>query len=176
MVADANLALLAPEIALAVTAMLIMLADCFVRGGLPRNVVLALAVIGILVSAGLSIPLLGLNTTAFGRALAVDNFAVFFKLLFLAATFLVLLASTHLLDDFARFKAEFVGLLLLATTALMLMAAARELMTLYIALEMSSLSIAFLSAWAKRDLRSTEAGLKYFLLSAMSSAVLLYGM
>jgi NADH-quinone oxidoreductase subunit N len=176
MVADANLALLAPEIALAVTAMFIMLADSFVRGGLPRNVVLTLAVVGILISAGLSIPLLGLNTTAFGRALSVDDFAIFFKLLFLAATLLVILASTHLLDQFERFKAEFVGLLLLATTALMLMAAARELITIYIALEMSSLSIAFLSAWAKRDLRSTEAGLKYFLLSAMSSAVLLYGM
>src|SRR5204862_4854142 len=57
----------------------------------------------------------------------------------------------------------------------MVMATANELITVYLSLEMSSLSIAFLSAWNKKGLRSTEAGLKYFLLSAMSSAVLLYG-
>src|SRR5207249_4283177 len=76
----------------------------------------------------------------------------------------------------ARFRAEFVGLLMLATGALMLLAAANELITLYITLEISSLSTAFLAAWSRRDPRSVEAGLKYFLLSAMSSAVLLYGL
>jgi NADH-quinone oxidoreductase subunit N len=101
---------------------------------------------------------------------------VSFKLLFLGATLLVLLSSSSLLESIARYRAEFVGLLMLATVALMVLASANELITLYLALEISSLSIAFLSAWQKRDLRSTEAGLKYFLLSAMSSAVLLYGL
>src|SRR5919204_4918481 len=72
-------------------------------------------------------------------------------------------------------------LAVLATGGLMLMSAANELMSIYLALELSSLSLAFLAAWNKRDaiagqgLKSTEAGIKFFLLSAMSTAVLLYG-
>ena len=68
------------------------------------------------------------------------------------------------------------GLLLLTTVGLNLMAATSELMSIYLSLEISSLSLAFLSAWARDDLRSSEAGLKFFVLSALSSALLLFGM
>jgi NADH-quinone oxidoreductase subunit N len=154
----------------------VILADAFARGGLPRAWVFSIAGGGIVVSAMLALGLLGTTATSFSGALAVDTYAIYFKLLFLAATVLVLLAATSFVDSLPQYRAEFVGLLLFATTALMLLASANELITLYIALEMSSLSIAFLSAWAKRSRAATEAGLKYFLLSAMSSAVLLYGM
>lgn len=166
---------IAPELALATAAGVIILGDAFARRGLPRGAIFALAMISLAASAALAILLLRLDTTAFNGMLTVDAFAVYFKLLFLGAAALVLLASTPLLDAAPEHKGEFVGLLLLATAALMLLAAARELITVYLALEMSSLSIAFLSAWRKHELRSTEAGLKYFLLSAMSSAILLYG-
>ena len=79
-------------------------------------------------------------------------------------------------------EAEFYIIVLFATAGLMLMAQGNELMTIYLALEVTSLSLAFLAAWNKRDaiagqgLKSTEAGIKFFLLSAMSTAVLLYGM
>jgi NADH-quinone oxidoreductase subunit N len=79
-------------------------------------------------------------------------------------------------------EAEFYVIVLFATAGLMLMAQGNELMTIYLALEVTSLSLAFLAAWNKRDaiagqgLKSTEAGIKFFLLSAMSTAVLLYGM
>lgn len=173
---DVNPRLLGPELALVAAAVCVILIDAFVRGGLPRPAIFGIAGIGILASAALALGLIGANTTAFSGALAVDAYAVYFKLLFLAATALVLMASTNFIDSLPRYRAEFVGLLLFATTALMFLASAAELITVYIALEMSSLSIAFLSAWAKHDLKATEAGLKYFLLSAMSSAVLLYGM
>ena len=172
---DVNLRLLGPELALAAAAICVILGDAFLRGGLPRPVILAMAGVGILVSAVLTVGLFGGTATAFSGALTIDNYAAYFKLLFLAATVLVLLASTTFLDSLPRYRAEFVGLLLFATTALMFLASASDLVTVYISLEMSSLSIAFLSAWAKRGLTATEAGLKYFLLSAMSSAVLLYG-
>jgi NADH-quinone oxidoreductase subunit N len=170
-----NLRLLGPELAVAATAICIILGDAFARGGLPVRAVFTLAGIGVLASAALTIGLFGTTAVAFSGALAVDTYALYFKLLFLAATALVLLASTTFVHSLPRYRAEFVGLLLFATTALMLLASASELITVYIALEMSSLSIAFLSAWSKRSLTATEAGLKYFLLSAMSSAVLLYG-
>ena len=101
---------------------------------------------------------LGVTTTSFSGAFAVDTYAIYFKLLFLAATALVLLVSTSFVDSLPRYRAEFVGLLLFATTALMFLASANELITLYIALEMSSLSIAFLSAWAKRVARPPKPG------------------
>ena len=173
---ELNLQLLGPELALAGAAICVILADAFMPRGLTRPAIYAIAAIGIIVSAALALGLLGTSTTGFAGALAVDTYAVYFKLLFLAATALVLLSATGFVDSLPRYRAEFVGLLLLATTALMFLASATELITVYIALEMSSLSIAFLSAWAKRGLAATEAGLKYFLLSAMSSAVLLYGM
>lgn len=167
---------LAPELSLALTASAIVLLDAFWRGGLGRNALLGLATLGLSISALLAVPLLGVNTSAFGGALAVDGFAIFFKLLLAGATMLVLFASTELLDDTARHRAEYVGLLLFCTGALMLLAAAGDLLMAYIALETSGLSIALLAAWNKRDVRSTEAGLKFFLLSAMASAILLYGM
>jgi len=173
---DIDLTLLGPELALIAAASAIILGDAFVPRGLGRYATLTLAAIGIVTAEALAVSLLNANRSTFGGALAIDGYAVYFKLLFLAATAIVLLASTTFLDALPRYRAEFVGLLLFATTALMLLASAAELITVFVALEMSSLSIAFLSAWHKRALRSTEAGLKFFLLSAMSSAVLLYGM
>jgi NADH-quinone oxidoreductase subunit N len=173
---DVNLGAIAPEIVLVATASIILLGDALTRRGFPRGVALAIALIGLAVAALMAGPMLQQRTLAFNGSIAVDPFAVYFKLLFIGTAALILLASTSFLDEGARYRSEFVGLLLLTTTALMLMAAASDLITLYIALEMSSLSISFLSAWQKHDLRSTEAGLKYFLLSAMSSAILLYGM
>ncbi len=173
---DLNLQLLGPELALAATAICIILADAFTPRGLGRPAIYSVAGIGIGVSAALAIGLLETHASGFGGALTIDTYAIYFKLLFLVATALVLLSATSFVDALPRYRAEFVGLLLLATTALMFLASASELITVYISLEMSSLSIAFLSAWAKRGLAATEAGLKYFLLSAMSSAVLLYGM
>ncbi len=173
---DVNLGAIAPELVLVAAAAVIILMDAFLPRGLPRAAVLPLALLGLAVSAVVTIPLLQHSGTSFSGAISVDPYAIYFKLLFIIAAALVLLASASFLEDVARYRSEFVGLLLLATTALMLLAAASDLITIYIALEMSGLSIAFLSAWNKRDVRSTEAGLKYFLLSAMSSAVLLYGM
>jgi NADH-quinone oxidoreductase subunit N len=171
----ADLALLGPELALVVAGGIIILADAFARRGLPRNVILLLGIIGLGVSAGLAVRMIGVYTTAFSGAVVVDPFAVYFKLLIAGAAALVLLASSSMLDEHPRSRGEFVGLVLLCTAALMLLSAAQDLITVYISLEISSLSIAFLSAWNKRDARSAEAGLKFFLLSAMSSAILLYG-
>ncbi len=168
--------LLAPELALVAAGAIVILADAFARRRLPRPVIQGMGLIGLFFAFGLAIRMVGVQTTAFGGAVAVDLYAIYFKLLVAAAAALVVLASSTLLDEYPKARGEFVGLILLCTAALMLLAGARDLVTVYISLEISSLSIAFLSAWNKRDVRSAEAGLKFFLLSAMSSAILLYGM
>jgi len=120
--------------------------------------------------------------TAFGGFLVLDGFALFFEAIFLLTAMLVILSATTFADRDQLIEAEFYVMVLFSTSGLMLMASGNELMTIYLALEVTSLSLAFLAAWNKRDaiagqgLRSTEAGIKFFLLSAMSTAVLLYGM
>jgi NADH-quinone oxidoreductase subunit N len=153
----------------------IILADAFIPGGLSRRAMLSVAALGIAISAWAAISLGGSSASGFNGTIRADAFSLFFELLLLAGTLLVLLAAATLLEASPRYRAESVGLVLLATAALMLLASATELITIYLALETSSLSTAFLSAWNKKDLRSNEAGLKYFVLSAIASAVLLYG-
>lgn len=172
-----NLALLTPEIAVGTAAGVILLGEAFSPRGLARPVALSLALIGLLIAAALALPhsLLGAGQSTFSGAFSVDGFAVYFKLLLLIATFLVLLAAGRFFEQAERHQSESIALVLLSTAALMLLVSATELITLYVSLEMSSLAIAFLAAWLKRDARSTEAGLKFFLLNALSSAVLLYG-
>jgi NADH-quinone oxidoreductase subunit N len=173
---ESDLKQIIPQLVLLGAGLGIILGDAISPRGMPKGVVLALGAAGLLVAALAVIPLLGGARLVFGGSLAADGYAHYFWLLLLGATALVLFASGRLLDDLARYRAEFVGLLLLSTAALTMLAASNDLVTAYVSLEMSSLSIAFLSAWNKRDVRSTEAGLKFFLLSAMASAVLLYGM
>ena len=108
-------------------------------------------------------------------SLVVDKFSLFFKFLLVGAAALVALVSTDYVKRFQRFQAEYYALVLLSTTGMMLLASTVELITIYIALELTALPIAALAAFL-RDGRSTESGLKFLILSAISSAVLLYGM
>jgi NADH-quinone oxidoreductase subunit N len=180
-----GLFLLAPVLAIIITATLVLIVDLVITDWVSRRPLMWLSSLGVLVAFGL-IGMLWLggyaNNTAFGGFLAVDGFALFFQALFLLAALLVILSATTFADRQELVEAEFYVITLYCTAGLMLMAAANELMSIYLALELSSLSLAFLAAWNKRDtiagqgLKSTEAGIKFFLLSAMSTAVLLYGM
>jgi NADH-quinone oxidoreductase subunit N len=168
-----NLGLLAPELTLAGFAILVILLDLVV----PRKGWLAVvSIIGIVVAAGFAITMWGGSSQAlFNNMLAVDNFALFFKLLLLSIAFLVILASVDYVTKFARFQGEYYALVLLSALGMMLMAATTELISIYIALELASISLYALAGFLK-DPKSTEASLKYLLLGAVASAVLLFGM
>ena len=162
---------------LAVWASLILTVDLFVeRSKSAHRLMLVLSLVGVLLAMVATLALAGQNTTAFFGTVVVDNFAVFFKVIFLLAAGLVLLSAESLIERVGENAAEFCGLILFCTAGLMFMASGYELMTIYLALEISSLSLAFLAAWNKRELRSSEAGLKFFVLSAVSSGILLFGM
>jgi NADH-quinone oxidoreductase subunit N len=168
-----NLELFIPELILAASAVVVILLDLFV----PRKGALAIvSLIGIAVSAGFTLAMWGGTDQAiFNNRLAVDSFALFFKLLFLGIAALVILASQDYVSKMARFQGEYYALILLATLGMMLMAATTELISIYIALELASISLYALVGFLK-DPKSSEASLKYLLLGAIASAVMLYGM
>ena len=112
---------------------------------------------------------------AFSGTLLVDRFALFFNFLFPAVTGVVLLASFDYLDQMDDRAAEYLSLLLVISSGAMLLAASNDLIMIFIALEMQSVSQYVLAGFMK-DGRSSEAGLKYLLLGATSVAILLYGM
>jgi NADH-quinone oxidoreductase subunit N len=107
--------------------------------------------------------------------LVVDKFALFFKLLFPVMTALVILASTDYVSRFERFQGEYYALVLLSTLGMMLISAATDLISIFVALELISISLYALVGFLK-DSKSSEASLKYLLLGAIASAILLYGM
>src|SRR5919198_3515819 len=179
-----GLFLLAPVLGIVATGTLVLLIDLIITDWVSRRPLMWISALGILITFGL-IGMVWVSPSshaAFGGFLAMDGFALFFQALFLLAALLVILSATTFADRAEQVEAEFYVVTLYCTAGLMLMAAANELMSIYLALELSSLSLAFLAAWNKSDviagqgLKSTEAGIKFFLLSAMSTAVLLYGM
>jgi len=158
---------------IAAFAVLVILLDLVIR----QKYLLKIVSLGGLIAAGVfSVVMWGeTHPSIFNNMLAVDNFALFFKLLFLGIAFLVILASSDYISKFARFQGEYYALILISTLGMMLMAAATDLIALYVALELASISLYVLVGFLKTK-QSTESALKYMLLGAISSGVLLYGM
>lgn len=162
-----------PEITLMGFALLIIVADLFVKqkGMLPM-----IAIIGALISAIPALLMWGNPVTeSFSKMIAIDQFGLFFKLLILTSVVLVILASHKYVLNFDRFQGEYYALLLLSSIGLMLLVSAINFITIYVALELSSISLYILVSFLK-DKNSSEAGLKYLVLGAVASAILLYGM
>jgi NADH-quinone oxidoreductase subunit N len=164
-----------PELFLAAASMALLLLGVFLgeQGGktVAWGAIVALAVTFVLVVTQDT----GGGTIAFNGLFRADNFGSFMKALALVGgMFSLVLAQDHFEHEgLARF--EFPVLLLFATLGMMLMLSANDLMSLYIGLELQSLSLYVLAAIHRDDVRSTEAGLKYFVLGALSSGMLLYG-
>ena len=170
---------LSPELSMAGLGVLVLLVDLVVRR---KGLLPVVAVAGLAAPLAFSIALwLDLNGSGVSSAsyvfgtLAVDKFALFFKFLFVGVAALVVLVSTEYVKKFGRFQAEYYALILLSTSGMMLLASTTELITIYVSLELTALPIAALAAFL-RDSRSAESGLKFLILSAISSAVLLYGL
>jgi len=108
-------------------------------------------------------------------ALSVDRFALFFNFLIIGCVALVVLASTEYVRSVERFQGEYFGLILFAATGMMLLAAATELITIYVSLELTTLPLAALTAFLLTK-NSSEAGMKFLIIGAVSSALMLYGM
>ncbi len=163
--------LLSPEISIVGIALLTIVLDLFIQR---KGIVGAFAALGLLLPLAFSISLWDTSERAFGGVLIVDNFSLFFKFLFLGAAGMVILASQQNLQRFGRFQGEYYALVLLASAGMMLMAGTGELIAIYLALELNAISLVALVAFYSNS-RSTEAGVKFLVLSGVSSALLLYG-
>jgi len=163
-----------PELWLAVTGMALLMAGVFrARHTLGPFVGLA---VGVLIVAGIVV--LGPSSapaTAFGGMFVVDGFAVFAKVLVLTGAGLTLAMSVGYARREHMDRFEFPVLMVFATLGMMMMISANDLVALYVGLELQSLSLYVIAAFQRDSLRSTEAGLKYFVLGALASGMLLYG-
>lgn len=113
--------------------------------------------------------------TAFGGTFVFDRLAVVFKEIILAGVILTVAASVGTVSRLQAHRGEYYGMILFSAIGMMLMVSATELLTLYISLELSTVTLAVLATYHKTNRQSAEAGLKYVILGAISSAVLLYG-
>ncbi len=169
-----NFLLLSPELALVALAILLVVLDLVLteKGKVALPFV---GVAGLAATAGLVIALAGRREASFTGTFVVDDLASFFKVIFLAAAALVMLSSVDFIRRRTRYQGEYYATILFSTLGMMLMASGRELLTLYVALELTSISLYILAGFLKKDQGSTEAGLKYLLLGALASTALLYG-
>src|SRR4051794_22007627 len=163
-----------PEIVLAVGAMGLLMIGAF-RGQATTALVTGLAV-GLLILVGvLELTLPAGKLTSFGGSFIVDDFARFLKVLALIGSVATLVLSAEFLSDPSRRIFEYAILVLLSTLGMMVLISAGDLIALYLGLELMSLALYVVAASNRDNAKSTEAGLKYFVLGALSSGMLLYG-
>lgn len=154
---------------------LILLLLCLVSKKESKRVVPPLAITLAILTLLYTVIQFGLSENLFGGVYQVDPFASFFKILFLIALVLVLLSSYRYVAVRTERVAEFYALSTLATAGMMVMVSASDFIALYVGLELMTVSFYILTAYLVDDIRSNEAGLKYLILSAVSSAVMLFG-
>lgn len=171
--ADAAAAL--PEIWLAISAMALLMVGVFRREG-NYGLVRTLSGIAILIAA-LLVAKDGLTgtQTAFGGSFIVDDFARAMKFMVLVGTDVALVLSGSYLARHGMLKFEYPVLILLSAVGMMLMISANSLIALYLGLELQSLALYVIASIDRDNAKSSEAGLKYFVLGALSSGMLLYG-
>jgi len=165
--------LIAPEAFLFLWSLLILFISLGNKDSHPRNSGI-LSLIGLFVALILTwiIP----DGKFFGDTFIVDSYAKAFKLIFIGAAFMTILGSIDFITDKLKHRGEFYTLMLFCTTGMMFLASAGELISMYVALELSTIALYVLATFMKNDYKSTEAGLKYLILGAASSGMLLYGL
>lgn len=171
---EINLAPLLPAIIPAVTAMLIMLADALLPGK-NKSWLSIVALAGLVLAAFFTFSLYGPEQTAFNNSIVTSNLALGVALVVLATAFITILLSIDYLNSRNLDFGEYLALLLGAASGMILMALANDLIVIFLGLELFSLPLYVLCAFWRTNNMSLEAGMKYFLLGAFSSAFFLYG-
>ena len=164
-----------PEIFMAVSGMVLLMVGVF-RGDRATRAVSWAVVAVFIVTAFLVSRVSGPGILTFDGMFIADGFAVFMKQLALAGSALALIMSIGFNEREGIARFEFPILFLYATLGMMMMISANDLLALYVGLELQSLCLYVVAAYRRDNLRSSEAGLKYFVLGALSSGMLLYGM
>ncbi|HXZ03948.1 MAG TPA: NADH-quinone oxidoreductase subunit N [Ktedonobacteraceae bacterium] len=178
-----DLYLISPQLSLVFLALTVMVIDLIVKR---RIVTVAVALIGLIIPMGFAVsqallvgPMVSNHTLpgihAFFGMLVVDQYAIFFNILFLIIAAVTILSSYSYVGKYVKGYGEFYTLLLFSVTGMMFLASTSELLTIYISLELTSIPLYVMAGLLRTSERSAEAAVKYVLLGAMSSAILLYG-
>jgi NADH-quinone oxidoreductase subunit N len=163
-----------PELVLAVGAMALLMVGAY-RDVRTTGLITVLALILFVIVGALELTLPSGKLTTFNGSFIVDDFARFLKILALIGSGATLILSTEYLAESSRRIFEYSILVLLSTLGMMILISAGDLIMLYLGLELMSLALYVVAASNRDDAKSTEAGLKYFVLGALSSGMLLYG-
>ncbi|MBI5167702.1 MAG: NADH-quinone oxidoreductase subunit N [candidate division NC10 bacterium] len=166
---------ISPEMVLTTAAIILLILDFLLPPG-RRAVVGYTGLLGIGATFAALGASAGVRAEAFSGMYLSDPFTLFFKTIFLLIAALIILISLNYLSVEGVDQGEYYALVLFATVGMMIMAASGDLLSLYIGLETMSLSIYVLAGFLRKDRRSNEAALKYLLMGAFSSGILLYGM
>ncbi|MDQ3305437.1 MAG: NADH-quinone oxidoreductase subunit N [Actinomycetota bacterium] len=167
----------APEIILVATLVLLLFVDLVFeeRGRWASSTVAGIGLLAAVVPV-ITLAVDGADRSLFGGAYVVDNFALVLKALFLVAGYVTVLISTDYIAEGDYYEGEYYFMLVSSLLGMTVMASARDLISIFVALELLSIPAYLLAGWRKRDLRGNEASLKYYLLGVFASAVMLYGM
>src|SRR5882757_9558298 len=164
-----------PELVLAAGSMVLLMLGAYRGGEATTRLVTGLAIALLVVTGALELMLPAGKLTTFGGSFIVDDFARFLKILALIGSGVTLILSSEFLSDPSRRIFEYAILVLLSTLGMMVLISAGDLIMLYLGLELMSLALYVVAASNRDNIKSTEAGLKYFVLGALSSGMLLYG-
>ena len=167
-----NFSLILPLLTVIVWACVLLLVDLFVKR---KGITALLAAVGLAGSLGLTISQVGSSGTGFNNMVVLDGFSVFVDVLLLVAGLFGIALAYGYLKRMGLERGEYYTLLLFSIAGMMLMAQAADLIIVFLALEMLSIPLYVLSAFARPRLESEEAGLKYFLLGAFSTGFVVYG-
>jgi NADH-quinone oxidoreductase subunit N len=174
--------LMLPEITVIITAMAVLVADLFLPERLRRGVSY-LSLAGLAAAAVVLLAEVPMNGSLLGGQFGMDSVAWWFKLFFLVSGFFTVVLSMDLLHGRAKFRMRGIGspgeyytVLLLTICGMMFLVSARDMVLLYVSLELATIPLFALAAWRREDMRSGEAGLKYVIIGALASAFILYGL
>src|SRR5437870_4150355 len=172
-----DLYLLSPELTLTLLALVVMTVDLFVKR---RSTTVTVALVGLIIPLAFTLSQIftldfSVPHRAFFNMLVVDEYAIFFKIVFLLIAAVMLLASYSYVGKYVKADGEFYTLMLLSVTGMMFMASTGELISIYISLELTSIPLYVMAGLVPTSEKSAEAAVEYVLLGAMSSAILLYG-
>ena len=164
-----------PETITASVAIIIMMVDAISRK-IERKVAGVLSLAGLIAAGAAVVNLRGRNgETSFMGMIITDDFRLFFAMIFLLVAFLIVLISQRWIEEEELPIGEYFALLMFATTGMLFMSAANDLVMVFLGLEITSISTYVLCGYRRRDARSNESAMKYFILGSFSTAFLLYG-
>lgn len=177
MVQGIDIASLLPFIITCTFGIVVLMLEAFQRPSFSRNYIAYVSALGFLIAGfvATTLPSLG-NTATFGGAAYTDGFTTAMTMLFCIGGFFTCLMAPAYLESHGVDRGEFYALVLFAAAGMMLMAAAGDLITFFVALEIQSVAVYGLTAYLRRSARSAEAGMKYFLMGAFATGLMLYGM